>query len=110
MIEIVSPTRCIECNICVAACPENVFDAVEDSIPVIARKEDCQTCSLCELYCPADALYVSPLRDRDDPVDEADLVTRGLMGSFARAMGWENAKPRGTHTDKTFRMFEGRNI
>jgi hypothetical protein len=25
-------------------------------------------------------------------------------------MGWENAKPRGTHTDKTFRMFEGRNI
>ncbi|MBH0236490.1 4Fe-4S dicluster domain-containing protein [Methylobrevis albus] len=110
MIELVSESRCIQCNICVKACPDNVFDAVEAAAPVIARKADCQTCFLCELYCPADALFVSPLRDRDDPVDEADLVARGLLGSFARNMGWKNAKPRGTDKDLTYRMFEDRDI
>ena len=28
MIELVSQTRCIECNLCVKMCPTNVFDAV----------------------------------------------------------------------------------
>ncbi|GHD05129.1 4Fe-4S dicluster-binding protein [Tianweitania populi] len=109
MIELVSDTRCIECNICVKACPDNVFDAVPNKPPVIARKADCQTCFLCELYCPTDALYVSPIMDADDPVVEQDLIEAGLMGGFARAMGWSNAKPRGTHTDPTYRMFEDRN-
>ncbi|WP_312794868.1 ferredoxin family protein [Tianweitania sp.] len=109
MIELVSDTRCIECNICVKACPDNVFDAVPSKPPVIARKADCQTCFLCELYCPADALYVSPIMDADDPVVEQELIEAGLMGGFARAMGWSNAKPRGTHTDPTYRMFEDRN-
>ncbi|WEK03409.1 MAG: ferredoxin family protein [Candidatus Devosia phytovorans] len=108
MIEIVSESRCIQCNLCVKACPDNVFDEVADGAPVIARKGDCQTCFLCELYCPTDALFVSPLRDQDDPRDEAALIASGEMGSFARAMGWKNAKPRGTHTDLTYRMFEER--
>lgn len=106
MIELVSQSRCIQCDICVKACPENVFDAVPGGAPVIARKGDCQTCSLCELYCPADALYVSPLRDRDDPVNEADLVARGLLGSFARAMDWRNAKPHGTDKDPSRLMLD----
>lgn len=108
MIEIVSESRCIQCNLCVKACPDNVFDEVENGAPVIARKGDCQTCFLCELYCPTDALFVSPLRDQDDPRDEGELITNGEMGSFARVMGWKNAKPRGTHTDLTYRMFEER--
>jgi Pyruvate/2-oxoacid:ferredoxin oxidoreductase delta subunit len=37
----------------------NVFSAVKGAPPVVARKEDCQTCFMCELYCPADALYVA---------------------------------------------------
>ena len=108
MIELISESRCIECDICVKVCPANVFDKT-GGLPIIARQDDCQTCFLCELYCPADALYVSPIMDADDPVDEADLVAKGLMGGFARAMGWKNAKPRGTHTDLTYRMFEDRN-
>ena len=60
MIEIVSKTRCIACDICVRACPADVFDPVPGSEPVIARQEDCQTCFLCEIYCPTDALYVAP--------------------------------------------------
>lgn len=108
MIEVVSESRCIQCNLCVKACPDNVFDEVENGVPVIARKGDCQTCFLCELYCPADALFVSPLRDQDDPQDENQLIESGEMGSFARAMGWKNAKPRGTRDDLTYRMFEDR--
>ncbi|MDH7795467.1 MULTISPECIES: ferredoxin family protein [unclassified Beijerinckia] len=105
MIELVSESRCINCDLCVAACPDNVFDAVADAPPVIARQQDCQTCFLCELYCPADALYVSPLLVPDAQVNEAELVASGLLGSFRREMGWRSAKPRGTHLDLTHRMF-----
>jgi NAD-dependent dihydropyrimidine dehydrogenase PreA subunit len=52
MIELVSHDRCITCQACVVACPENVFDKVPHKPPVIARPDDCQTCFLCELYCP----------------------------------------------------------
>ena len=60
MIELVSESRCITCNKCVQVCPMNVFDAVKDAPPIIARQADCQTCFMCELYCPTDALYVAP--------------------------------------------------
>ncbi|MFL9971120.1 4Fe-4S binding protein, partial [Paraburkholderia agricolaris] len=60
MIEIVDAARCTGCNICVGACPTNVFDIVPGSPPRIARQGDCQTCFMCELYCPEDALFVAP--------------------------------------------------
>lgn len=106
MIELVSAERCIQCDICVAACPDNVFDAVKDGVPVIARQDDCQTCFLCELFCPVDALYVSPLVDAIEGRSEADLAASGVLGSFRREMGWRNAKPYGTAADLSYRMFE----
>jgi alkanesulfonate monooxygenase len=60
MIELVLADRCIGCDKCVQVCPSDVFDAVPDAVPVIARQSDCQTCFLCELYCPVDALFVDP--------------------------------------------------
>ena len=59
MIEIVSAGRYSRCYICVRVCPANVFDAMPDAAPVIARQADCQTCFLCEIYSPTDALYVA---------------------------------------------------
>jgi len=106
MIEIVSEDRCIKCDLCVEACPDNVFDAIPGGIPVIARQSDCQTCFLCELFCPTDALYVSPLSEAIEGSTESELVTRGVMGSFRREMGWKNAKPRGTAGDLSYRIFE----
>jgi len=106
MIEVVSESRCIHCNACVVACPDNVFDAVAHAPPVIARPDDCQTCFLCELYCPVDALYVSPLADAHEHVNERELGQANLLGSFARAMGWQRASPGGTDQDLTYRMFE----
>ena len=106
MIELISLDRCIKCDSCVAACPDNVFDAVPGEAPVIARLDDCQTCYLCELYCPVDALYVSPLRDRREPVDEATLIASGLLGSYRRTLGWRGIKAAGSDTDLSYRLAE----
>jgi len=59
MIELLSEERCIGCNLCVSVCPTDVFDEVPGALPVIARVDDCQTCFMCEVYCPVDALYVA---------------------------------------------------
>ena len=40
MIEIIHADNCTACNICVAACPTNVFDAVPGQAPRIARQAD----------------------------------------------------------------------
>jgi NAD-dependent dihydropyrimidine dehydrogenase PreA subunit len=106
MIELVSQERCITCQVCVAACPQNVFDKVSHQPPVIARPQDCQTCFLCELYCPVDALYVSPLVDRHEEVSEQELIAAGRLGSFRRAMGWKEGRPGGTDQDLSHRLFE----
>ena len=104
MIEIVSQTRCVACDICVRACPANVFDPVPEAPPAIARQEDCQTCFMCEIYCPADALYVAPNAERPTAVTEAEIESAGLFGSYARALGWKRGRPGGTDKDPTFRL------
>jgi NAD-dependent dihydropyrimidine dehydrogenase PreA subunit len=104
MIELISTERCVDCNLCVKVCPTNVFEAQSEGPPSIARPDACQTCFMCELYCPADALYVSPLADAHDSVDEAVLAARGQLGSYSRQLGWRAAKPGGTALDPTFRF------
>lgn len=92
MIEIISAERCTACDICVRICPTNVFDAVEDGIPVIARHSDCQTCFQCEAYCPADAIFVAPQRTplpSDSPwLDESELIQHDLLGLYRDRVGW----------------------
>ena len=88
MIEIVSESKCVQCNLCVSVCPTNVFDKVENDIPVISRKDDCQTCFMCELYCPADALYVAPEAEFSVLIDEDELEKNGLIGDYRKKTGW----------------------
>jgi NAD-dependent dihydropyrimidine dehydrogenase PreA subunit len=107
MIEIVSSGRCIACDICVKACPANVFDPMPDAPPAIARQADCQTCFLCEIYCPADALYVAPNAEGPTAVSEAEVDAAGLFGSYARSLGWRRGKPGGADKDPTFRLRAG---
>jgi formate hydrogenlyase subunit 6/NADH:ubiquinone oxidoreductase subunit I len=49
---------------------------------VIARQDDCQTCFMCELYCPVEALYVAPDTDIVSQVSEQRVVADGLIGSY----------------------------
>ncbi|MET0386854.1 MAG: 4Fe-4S binding protein [Polyangiales bacterium] len=104
MIELLSESRCTGCNLCVRACPTNVFEARPGDIPIIARPDSCQTCFMCELYCPVDALYVSPLADQHVTVDEAALASADQLGSYSREMGWKSAKPFGADQDPTYRF------
>jgi NAD-dependent dihydropyrimidine dehydrogenase PreA subunit len=106
MIELVSEERCIRCNLCVSVCPMNVFDRVPDQPPVIARQEDCQTCFMCEVYCPIDALYVDPEVQACAPhvIDEAALSKRGLLGSYRAAVGWGTGRIPWAQRDPSFRL------
>jgi len=102
MIEVVSKERCINCDICVRVCPTNVFDAVPDGPPVIARQQDCQTCFMCELYCPVDALFVAPEADHSVLLDEAQLLGKGLLGSYRAVVGWGEGRVAGAAKDRSF--------
>ncbi|GIO14904.1 hypothetical protein J19TS2_44590 [Cohnella xylanilytica] len=89
MIELVSSERCIGCRLCVKVCPTHVFDMDPSrKLAVIARQEDCQTCFMCEAYCPADALYVAPQAESRVEVDEAKLEEAGILGSWRAEIGW----------------------
>lgn len=103
MIEIVSETRCIQCNKCVQVCPMNVFTAVKDAPPIIARQKDCQTCFMCELYCPVDALYVAPEAAGVMHVSERGIAAAGLLGSY-RQSGWAMALGADRPMDQSFKL------
>lgn len=104
MIEVIDAERCTSCNICVSVCPTNVFDKTDD-IPVIARQGDCQTCFLCELYCPEDALFVSPFADEVQHLDIAALKQGDLLGSYRRAVGWTDQTRGERGIDRSFLLF-----
>lgn len=104
MIEIVLEEKCTGCNICVSACPTNVFDIVRGKPPQIARQDDCQTCFMCELYCPEDALYVAPVSYADG-MDETRLAgIETKLGSYRHAIGWSKGKQPPNIADHTYEL------
>ncbi|OAH57100.1 MULTISPECIES: ferredoxin family protein [Bacillaceae] len=105
MIELVSQKRCISCNLCVSVCPTEVFDKGEDGIPLISRKEDCQTCFMCEAYCPVDALYVSPHPEEEVIVEETVIIENGLLGSYRKELGWGKGRKASAEKDASGHVF-----
>jgi NAD-dependent dihydropyrimidine dehydrogenase PreA subunit len=104
MIEIVSASRCTGCNICVRICLTNVFDIVAGAAPRIARQDDCQTCFMCELYCPEDALFVAANADQASVVSESAAQTQALMGSYRTAIGWGRAQSATANADNSYQL------
>ena len=45
-------------------CPQDVLRMDEEKRPVITYLQDCQSCFLCEKYCPSGAISVSADRER----------------------------------------------
>lgn len=102
MIEHVFLDRCTACGTCADVCPAMVFDLQADGVPVIARQADCQTCYQCELYCQADALYVSPEVDRPGGLPLED--SRPLLGQYRRQSGWHEYADDPRYSNEHWRM------
>ncbi len=52
---------CIGCGTCVKTCPTDVLRLDETTgKAIIAHPEDCQICHLCRMYCPVNAITISP--------------------------------------------------
>ncbi|MDX2486282.1 MAG: 4Fe-4S binding protein [Gammaproteobacteria bacterium] len=52
---------CIGCGECVKSCPTDVLRLDADTgKAVIKYVADCQICHLCRMYCPVDAITISP--------------------------------------------------
>lgn len=104
MIEQISADRCTACNICVEVCPTRVFDAVSDAPPTIARQTDCQSCFMCELYCPVDALYVAPQTQPLSTSEREQLPAPTLWGSYRRSVGWHQRDASTAGGDLSYRL------
>jgi len=62
-VEIIDTDKCIGCGTCVATCPMDVFRMDEASgKSKITYQEDCQICHLCRIYCPVDAITITPTK------------------------------------------------
>jgi len=56
---------CKGCGLCIAFCPQHVFDENEEGHPIVARPEDCIACFWCYLHCPDFAIMVYRLEDSE---------------------------------------------
>lgn len=89
MIAALLVERCTGCNACVEQCPTRVFEpGATGGVPVIAAPDACQTCYLCELACPADALWVNPDAQDASAPPPAELIASGQLGRVKRDHGW----------------------
>ncbi len=90
MIAHIFEDLCNGCDACVSACPTHVFDlSPTGGAPVIARPDQCQTCFMCELYCPADAIYVGADQTRPEPFDPEAIRASGVLGQMRRDHLWD---------------------
>ncbi len=62
-IERIDENKCNGCGICVNSCPMDVIRMDEERKKAIATyPEDCTLCAVCEIDCPEQAIYVSPIK------------------------------------------------
>lgn len=106
MIELLLADRCTGCNACVQVCPTRVFEAGPSTIPRIARQSSCQTCFMCELYCPEDALFVAPDCEHVTGVSESEIRASGWLGRYRRDSGWGEHRNDPAHANESWRMDE----
>jgi len=112
VIEFINEDTCTDCGKCIEVCPTDVFEpgaGGNGGVPQIARLHDCTSCMNCELYCPTDSIYVSPIRVPEVDLDKAAVIASGILGSYRRAMNWENGQPpQGTGDNWALQLRERR--
>ena len=78
---------CKACGICIALCPDKVFDRDDLGYPVLARPEECSQCLICELHCPDFAIEVR----RRERKSAAPTVTREHLVAATKGVAGEDA-------------------
>jgi NAD-dependent dihydropyrimidine dehydrogenase PreA subunit len=64
VIERIDPELCNGCGICVNTCSMDVIRMDEENKKAIIKyPADCMCCDYCELDCPKQAIYVSPVKN-----------------------------------------------
>ena len=56
---------CKGCGLCMAFCPQGVFESNGEGRPAVAHPERCTACEWCCLHCPDFAISVTRLGDED---------------------------------------------
>jgi 2-oxoglutarate ferredoxin oxidoreductase subunit delta len=54
-------TWCKGCGLCVAFCPQKVFESGSDGHVIVAHEERCSACNWCYEHCPDFAIVVKPI-------------------------------------------------
>jgi NAD-dependent dihydropyrimidine dehydrogenase PreA subunit len=98
MIAHIFEDLCDGCNSCVVTCPTHVLDPGA-GVPVIARLDQCQTCYMCELHCPSDAIYVAPDQHVIESIDPEAIRASGHLGRIRHDHGWDRPDENG-HLDR----------
>ena len=63
-IEPINIDLCNGCGICIESCSQDVIRMDEKTGKAVVKYvEDCMCCDYCELDCPENAIYVSPVRE-----------------------------------------------
>ena len=72
LIHDINDDRCTGCDACVAVCPTNVLDLVDNKSRVL-RFQDCIQCEACMWACPTEALVMFPEGGKPPPLKVPDI-------------------------------------
>jgi 2-oxoglutarate ferredoxin oxidoreductase subunit delta len=70
---------CKGCGLCIAFCPQDVFEANGLGRPVVANPDRCTACDLCAKRCPDMAIAVVRLGE-DEAIELEELVELAGQG------------------------------
>lgn len=59
---------CKGCGLCIAFCPQEVFEADAEQRPVVAHPERCVGCQWCVIHCPDFAIVVDEAEAGEEAV------------------------------------------
>ncbi len=72
LVHSINDDRCVGCDACVAVCPTNVLDLVDNKSRVL-RFEDCIQCEACMWACPTEALVMHLEGNQPPPLKVPDI-------------------------------------
>jgi thioredoxin reductase/ferredoxin len=72
LVHDINDDRCTGCDACVAVCPTNVLDLVENKSRVL-RFHDCIQCEACMFACPTEALVMFPEGGQPPPLKVPEM-------------------------------------